>query len=259
MKKTALVIIFLLLIIGSFVLWKISKNSTRNDLSSKIPQGSYLREVKDIPGVKGVKLIAYIDNPNFEDKFDLGNITSCPGSTMGQAIDGIYHLALVKDGNLYGDIIMPAYSYEDNKVDSRQKLAFKNTKANAYYYFGGEKFNGKNENDPVDVQLVQFGSFTDNDKLIDFSITGPTSPCSHTYYLHGGYDIQNNKLVFYPIMEGNSKYYWGDSFRPFRGGGVFTEWRCGDHGSETYENNYYQFESTASAYILSTSERGKCN
>ncbi|RJQ27955.1 hypothetical protein C4577_00380 [Candidatus Parcubacteria bacterium] len=259
MKKfKRVLLIILLLVIGLIVIWYFSNNNPQRNLSKIIPNGSYLREVKDIPDIKDIKIIVYIEQPIIEKEFNLANTTSCSGSTLGQSIEGVYHLALLKNNALYSDIIIPSYINEGNQENNKQQLAFKNTKAMAYYYFSGDKFNERERNSPVDVSLIQFGEFNTQKSLVDFVITGPQEVCGHTSYLHGGYDTQSDKLILYPIVNGDKKYFWGDNFSPSKYGEVINGWTCGDHGADTDESNYYKFEATASAYMFYKSDIKEC-
>lgn len=284
MKKRALIIfIILIILIGGILSWRyfrldilipsrwwplrLKTESPEGKIQKVLESGVFLREIELIPGISPESYLAiYIEDPKFDEApvKEEGLFLSCPESTEGQAIDGIYHLILFQNNSVVNDLAIPSVSFvfvgsEQSDDPLRQKLAFKNTKSNIYWMFGGPESSREEAFDLQTVDLIKLKDFNGDGQEFEFKLTGPTSPCGHTQYLIAGYDKKNNQAVIYSIIGSGQTFHWHDNFTPDASGLV--EWflRCGDHGNDIEEHEVYQFDPQENAYILQKKEQNPCS
>lgn len=275
------IVFYLALVVGGGILlyqywWepKQEKTLSANKLSEQpaldiatriealLPENSFLREVELIPGVSPESyLLIYIEDPKFDEAQEDPNrmiYMSCPEVTEGQAIDGIYHLALFQNNSIVNDKIIPVGGVATDNLEPRQKLVFKNTKINIFWMFNGSEPSKQEEYNLEQVKLINFKDYTGDGQKYEFKLTGATFPCGHTEFLVAGYDKKNNETVIYPIVENQDIFYWWDNFDPDSTGKAEWRFQCGDHGNDVEEYKLYQFDADKGNYILTENKETPC-
>lgn len=252
-----------------------------NQVQKLLPSNALMREVELIPGVSPESyLVIYIEDPKFDDlkDYETNYYMTCPESTMGQAIEGVYHLGLFQSNSLVDDqVIYSNYWYVDPTThflgkgpENRGKLSFRNTKQNIHWRFNGPEPSEEEKNELEIVKLIRLEDLTGDGLGYEFKLTGTTSPCGHSEYLIAGYDKKRNQAVVYPIITDipdNVVYpiitdfkisYWGDNFLPDSLGKVEWYWRCGDHGATEESYQSYLFNSANQSYVCLKNETRFC-
>ncbi len=287
--KYLAIIFYLAVIVGGGILlyqyWrepmqenKLSENKLSQQLvidittrvEALLPKNSFLRELALIPDIFPESyLLIYVEDPKFNEipKDASGYIyMSCPEVTEGQAIEGIYHLALFQNNSIVNDKIIPVgdnvvFNNSEEAGESaalRQKLVFKNTKINIYWMFNGLEPSKQEEYNLEKVTLINFKDYTGDGQKYEFKLIGATFPCGHTEFLIAGYDQENNKAVVYPVVENQDTFYWRDNFDPDSVGKVEWRFQCGDHGNDLEEYKLYQFNTDQENYILTEDKETPC-
>lgn len=226
----------------------------KRQIQELLPSGVFLREMEPIPNVSSESyLVIYINHPKVDKPEETSPTLymTCPESTTGRAIEGVYYLALFQDGAIVNTVAVPP-------KNKRQALVFQNTKLNIHWKFGGPKPSPEEEFEPEEVKLINFEDYTGDGQKHEFRLTGATLACGHTQYLIAGYDKQINQAVVYPVVEGDRSFYWMDNFLPDSSGNVEWRWPCGDHGAEVERYKRYRFDSEKKAYLLSESQESPC-
>jgi hypothetical protein len=139
-------------------------------------------------------------------------------------------------------------------------MSWKNTKKNNYNYFNGKPFSGSEENNLEVSKLIHLEDLNGDGYPFEFLLYGGEYfSCGHDERLVSGYDKDSLSVIVYKIADTKGKTtYWKDNFIPDKNGDVKVSWLCGDHGSETETNFYYQYNALKKLYILVREEKKQC-
>lgn len=227
-------------------------------IKEKLPKGVFLREYERIPDTKIESYLGiYIENYSIaevqkNDGMGLGLYYTCPEYTLGQTIEGVYHLFLFQNNNKIADLIIPpSYSEDSTNV---QELCYYNTEQNICRFFEEHQdcseCDSKSNTKLKKAKLINFRDCTGSGKKHDFILVGSTEACGIVNYLVAGYNEELNTIEIYNIEYDNNICQWYSSFYPDEQGIAVIEILCGDHGNEIYTKYTYKFNKSTRIYEL---------
>lgn len=235
-----------------------SDDILEKQLVKLLPQGAMLRDFAPIPDTQKV-LVIYIQDPVIDPEPIPDDLLICSGWVSGQAIRGVYHLALLEDGRIVNDTIIPDPSDWHWPVLRHIGLIFRHTKAVIHARFGGPK-----PMDDVDAQLfskvrlMRLRDLNGDDLPHEFQLEVYVAACGYVQVLTAGYSAKQQKAMVYPILEGQAARYWHDNFHPDEQGRVHWQFQCGDHANDIDAKKTFEFDQAQDAYVLTSHSEAAC-
>ncbi len=245
---------------------KIEQNITEN-IKSKLPKGSYLREYKKLTDVKeDIYIGLYVTNFNETTKpiippvdyrvedSSTGYFSDCISEINGQSLKGKYFAFVYKAGEITSTYEIPK-GFDNEPIF----LCLYNTPYNINYHYNKTSIKEQKSNNTLEiVDLINLVDYTGDGKKNEFQLQFNNIGCGFADYMIIGYNEGNDKVLGYPIFNNGKKYYWYGRFHPL--GGYFSiEYDCGDHGSETYTREDFKFNEKLLQYDNVYSIEKKCN
>lgn len=217
-------------------------------ITSLLPKGSFLRDYEKVFGITPESYLVIYVEPGY--KMDLppsGNLPyylSCSEVSVGQGIEGTYHLALLQDGKIKNDLVIPA----DGKIGNRQVLSYKNTKENIYGY---GKVSDSEKYVLEETKLLKLSDYTGDGRADEFDLSAPAEGCFSPARLIAGYDPDRQQAVLY------SDWMVIDS-SPQSNGQAHWLFDCGNHGNSIREEKTYTFDPQTKKFKLTDSKSTPC-
>src|SRR5437868_1264234 len=156
-KYKVLVILFLLVILGIFLYSFMAKPATlgvnktegsEDKIKSLIPKNTFLREYQPLSEFgDNTFLVLYVENPKLDPEtkdLGMGYFVTCLGERVGRGVEGIYHLALLDNGKIVSEKILPssdlpspdAITNSPTPHPNTIKIAYQNIKWNTHWDTG---------------------------------------------------------------------------------------------------------------------------
>lgn len=220
----------------------IKPESSSMEIEAVLPEGALLRDYEKLEGLRDAYLVMYIEK-GYE--FSSWDYYTCPGAILGDAIAGVYHLALLKEGAFVSDITIPSVYMADSELPL--ELSFKNIKGNLYQT--GEY--REEERDEVEVvKLLELNDYTGDGKAYEVLLATTGGGCGFFDGLVAGYDPEANGVALYSG--------WLPRFRPDSSGNFDFLFDCGDHGNETKVERKYAFDKQEKKFKMTWEQKTPC-
>lgn len=229
-------------------------------LKKSIPEGSYLREYKEIPWITWVYIWIYIKDYIFDNEMDTTKdspYSSCPEEVQWQWISWEYHIFTYENWKITSDLIIP----KESSIDSmQQKFSYMNTKLNNSIYFNWEKPKDESENYKIEISnLIYFNDYNWDWNKFEFTLINQSHSCWHNWYLISWYDFKSKKAIIYWIKwEYWDITYWWDNFIPNNNWEVKNWWECWDHWAEDLRRVFYKYNNSTQTYNYIRNESRIC-
>jgi hypothetical protein len=225
-KKIVVMFALIVLVVGTYLYLFHFNNSKglvfqKESLQNLLPRDALLRDFAQTTDGKTLMLYA---EPGY--KPENWDFYSCPGGVLGKAVVGKYHIALVQNGKIVNDVLIPG-SYQD---DGNVSLTVQNIKSNLLKV--GE-YPESEKNTLMDVKLLELRDLTGDGKVNEFNIFTTGGGCGFYDGLVGGYDEESDSVVLYSG--------WFPQFSPDGNGNYYYLFECGNHGNNTRYEAKYQF------------------
>jgi len=212
------------------------------EIAPVLPEGALLRDYEKLEGVSNLYLVMYIEKGY---QFSSWDYYTCSGSVLGDAIEGIYHLALFKEKAFVSDIKIP-FAYKEYS-DLPFELSFKNTKGNLYQK---GKYPAEEKDELEVVKLLKLEDYTGDGNPYEILLTTTAGGCGFFDGLVAGYDPEMNSVTLYSD--------WIHRFRPDNDGNFSFLFQCGDHGNNIKIERKYAFDSQEKKFKMTWEKETPC-
>jgi len=217
-------------------------------INSLLPKGSFLRDYEKVAGITPESYLVVYVEPGYKTDLppsgDPPYYLSCPEVSVGQGIEGTYHLALLQNGKVKNDLVIPA----NGKVGNRQILSYKNTKENIYGY---GKVPDKEKSSLEEVKLLKMSDYTGDGKTYEFDISAPVVGCFSPARLVAGYDPDSKQAMLFSdwiAIDGS----------PDNNGQAHWLFGCGNHGNDLRQEKTYVFDRQTKRFRMTDEKFTAC-
>jgi hypothetical protein len=216
------------------------------DFQKILPEGVFIRETASISGIQPPAYVVLYIEKSYQIDPEATDYHSCPQGILGQAINGIYHLALYQSGTIKSDIKLPgSYNIYNNK--DFLALAYRNAKYNLYPQ---ATFVPDEDSKLEQVKLLNFEDMNGDGKPYELLFTTTAGGCGFFDGLVIGFDPNSNTL--------KQLSDWWPRFHPDSAGNFYYLFECGDHGNQTRNEAWYTFDPKANRYKVVNKKDTPC-
>ena len=214
----------------------IFEQTIREVLENSLVHGAFLRDFKKLD--KDKYIVVYLEqeyrlgDPNYKN-------ISCPTQILGQAMIGDYHAALVEDGKIISDVNVPNLA----NFESEDKLAL------VYVNYDYEDYRDATKNKLKVEELIDLKDYTGDGNANEFILTTTSGGCGFYENLVVGYDVSTDSVRLYSD--------WIGRFDPVAGR-AYDLFECGDHGSDTRVEKWWEFNEDIEKFILVNEKITEC-